>query len=127
MQGEKECSYYLKTGQCKFGPTCKFHHPQHLGTSVLSSAPAFYTPVPPPPVPSPHHHQYTPMANWQVARPPVLPGSYMPGPYAPMLLSPGVVPVQNWSPYLVCVWFVISKCFDRIKLVWSIFIHFFCY
>ncbi|KAG6483813.1 zinc finger CCCH domain-containing protein 6-like [Zingiber officinale] len=97
--GEKECSYYLKTGQCKFGSNCKFHHPQHPGTSVLSSAPAFYTPVPTPPVPL--THQYTPMANWQVARPPVVPGSYMPGPYAPMMLSPGVVPVQNWSPYLV--------------------------
>ncbi|OEL14888.1 Zinc finger CCCH domain-containing protein 63 [Dichanthelium oligosanthes] len=27
-QNEKECAYYLRTGQCKFGSTCKFHHPQ---------------------------------------------------------------------------------------------------
>lgn len=26
--GEPECSYYLKTGDCKFGSSCKFHHPQ---------------------------------------------------------------------------------------------------
>lgn len=26
--GEKDCSFYLKTGCCKFGATCKFHHPR---------------------------------------------------------------------------------------------------
>ncbi|GKV40145.1 hypothetical protein SLEP1_g47813 [Rubroshorea leprosula] len=26
--GQPECQYYLKTGTCKFGPTCKFHHPK---------------------------------------------------------------------------------------------------
>uniref|UniRef100_A0A1D1XZF5 Zinc finger CCCH domain-containing protein ZFN-like n=1 Tax=Anthurium amnicola TaxID=1678845 RepID=A0A1D1XZF5_9ARAE len=25
--GQPECQYYLKTGTCKFGVTCKFHHP----------------------------------------------------------------------------------------------------
>lgn len=25
--GEATCSYYLKTGTCKFGGCCKFHHP----------------------------------------------------------------------------------------------------
>eukprot|EP00252_Welwitschia_mirabilis_P001144 TRINITY_DN11074_c1_g4_i2.p1 TRINITY_DN11074_c1_g4~~TRINITY_DN11074_c1_g4_i2.p1 ORF type:complete len:274 (-),score=68.06 TRINITY_DN11074_c1_g4_i2:278-1099(-) len=25
--GQTECSYFLKTGKCKFGPLCKFHHP----------------------------------------------------------------------------------------------------
>ncbi|CAN8314507.1 unnamed protein product [Cochlearia groenlandica] len=26
--GEPECQYYLKTGDCKFGASCKFHHPR---------------------------------------------------------------------------------------------------
>ncbi|KAJ0258084.1 Zinc finger CCCH domain-containing protein 32 [Hirschfeldia incana] len=26
--GELECQYYLKTGDCKFGTSCKFHHPR---------------------------------------------------------------------------------------------------
>ncbi|KAL2465004.1 Zinc finger CCCH domain-containing protein 33 [Abeliophyllum distichum] len=26
--GQQECQYYLKTGTCKFGATCKFHHPR---------------------------------------------------------------------------------------------------
>ncbi|KAJ3704141.1 hypothetical protein LUZ61_007846 [Rhynchospora tenuis] len=25
--GEMECDYYMKTGQCKYGERCKFHHP----------------------------------------------------------------------------------------------------
>jgi len=25
--GEPECTFYIKTGECKFGPSCKFHHP----------------------------------------------------------------------------------------------------
>ncbi|KAK1267896.1 Zinc finger CCCH domain-containing protein 37 [Acorus gramineus] len=25
--GQAECDYYMKTGQCKFGERCKFHHP----------------------------------------------------------------------------------------------------
>ncbi|PIM98273.1 hypothetical protein CDL12_29248 [Handroanthus impetiginosus] len=34
LQGEKECSYFIMTGQCKFGVMCKFHHPQPAGLEV---------------------------------------------------------------------------------------------
>lgn len=27
--GEPECSYFLKTGDCKFKSNCKFHHPKN--------------------------------------------------------------------------------------------------
>ncbi|KAI3896608.1 hypothetical protein MKW92_024467 [Papaver armeniacum] len=37
---QPECQYYMKTGTCKFGPTCKYHHPIErtapLATSTLS-------------------------------------------------------------------------------------------
>ncbi|MQL78372.1 hypothetical protein Taro_010800 [Colocasia esculenta] len=26
--GERECQYYMKTGDCKFGAVCRFHHPR---------------------------------------------------------------------------------------------------
>lgn len=94
---EKECSYYLKTGQCKFGITCKFHHPQPTGESMPASASAsarpFYSTVQ-----SPSPEQY-PAGAYRVARPPLVPGSYAPGAYGPILLSPGMVPLPNWSPY----------------------------
>ncbi|XP_051126925.1 zinc finger CCCH domain-containing protein 34-like [Andrographis paniculata] len=28
--GQPECQYYLRTGGCKFGATCKYHHPLEL-------------------------------------------------------------------------------------------------
>ncbi|XP_016697368.1 zinc finger CCCH domain-containing protein 32 isoform X2 [Gossypium hirsutum] len=97
-QGEKECSYYLKTGQCKFGVTCKFHHPQPAGTSMPASAPQFYQPVQSPSVPLPEQYGGAP-TSVRVARPPLLPGSYVQGAYGPVLFSPGVVPIPGWSHY----------------------------
>ncbi|CAD6341523.1 unnamed protein product [Miscanthus lutarioriparius] len=91
-EGEKECSYYMKTGQCKFGSTCKFHHPEFGGIPVT---PGIYPPLQSASVPSPH--AYAP--NWQMGRSPAVPGSYIPGSYTPMMLSSGMVPLQGWSPY----------------------------
>ncbi|KAJ9537347.1 hypothetical protein OSB04_030080 [Centaurea solstitialis] len=111
IEGEKECSYYVKTGQCKFGITCKFHHPQPAGmmpsippppplsAGPLSAMPsAMYPNVQSPSVAS--SQQYGVLAgNWSVARPPLLPGSYLPGTYGPMLVPPGMVPFPGWNPY----------------------------
>ncbi|CAL0308480.1 unnamed protein product [Lupinus luteus] len=96
--GEKECSYYLKTGQCKFGITCKFHHPQPADTSLSASAPQFYQQAQSPTVPLPDQYGGA-STSLRVARPPILPGSYIQGAYGPVLLSPGVVPFPGWSPY----------------------------
>ncbi|KAJ8766254.1 hypothetical protein K2173_022313 [Erythroxylum novogranatense] len=104
--GEKECTYYIKTGHCKFGATCKFHHPQPTNVPVplqslapqVANAPA---PLPGPPLypamqspAGPSSQQY----GVVVARSPLMHG-YVPGPYGPMLLSPGVVPYPSWSHY----------------------------
>lgn len=34
--GQPDCHYYLKTGDCKFGASCKFHHPKDKATSPLA-------------------------------------------------------------------------------------------
>ncbi|GAB4851257.1 hypothetical protein Ancab_030554 [Ancistrocladus abbreviatus] len=105
--GEKECSYYMKTGQCKFGVTCKFHHPQPANVQLPAAGPAaaifptpgIYAPIQSHPVPS--AQQYGAVAgNWQVARPPMMPSSYMHGPYGPMLVPAGMVPLPGWTPFL---------------------------
>ncbi|KAF2289201.1 hypothetical protein GH714_029375 [Hevea brasiliensis] len=106
-QGERECTYYVKTGHCKFGATCKFHHPQpaNLQIPAQSVAPQV-APLPPPVAAStlyptvqspsvPSTQQY----GIVVARPSLLPGSYVQGPYGPMVLSPGVVSYPSWSSY----------------------------
>lgn len=30
--GQPECQYYMKTGDCKFGITCRYHHPKDRAT-----------------------------------------------------------------------------------------------
>ncbi|XP_058000976.1 zinc finger CCCH domain-containing protein 34 isoform X2 [Hevea brasiliensis] len=106
-QGERECTYYVKTGHCKFGATCKFHHPQpaNLQIPAQSVAPqvaplpspvaasTLYPTVQSPSVPSTQQYGIV------VARPSLLPGSYVQGPYGPMVLSPGVVSYPSWSSY----------------------------
>ncbi|CAA0841708.1 Zinc finger CCCH domain-containing protein 32 [Striga hermonthica] len=110
--GEKECSYYGKTGHCKFGLTCKFHHPQPLGVSVPVPSPSPSAGLLAAPVPTLGNYLSGPspsvqssqqygviQGNWPVVTPAMLPGSYVPGSYGPVLLPPGVVPVSGWTPY----------------------------
>ncbi|PSR95275.1 Zinc finger CCCH domain-containing protein [Actinidia chinensis var. chinensis] len=35
--GQLECDYYMKTGECKFGENCKFHHPIDRSAATLST------------------------------------------------------------------------------------------
>ncbi|CAN4101989.1 unnamed protein product [Withania somnifera] len=94
---ERECSYYLKTGQCKFGITCKFHHPDPAEVSAPATAPPFYPTVQSLPAPPEEYNSVS--TSSRVARPQLLPGSYVPGTYGPVLLHPGVLTFQNWSTY----------------------------
>ncbi|KAJ7955059.1 Zinc finger CCCH domain-containing protein [Quillaja saponaria] len=104
--GEKECSYYVKTGQCKFGATCKFHHPQ---PGIQVPAPSTVPPVAPVPMPVPSPSFYpnvqppsvppSQQYGMMVARPPLLPGSYVQSPYGHVVISPTMVPFQSWTPY----------------------------
>ncbi|KAL4312858.1 hypothetical protein GQ457_01G030920 [Hibiscus cannabinus] len=105
--GEKECPYYAKTGRCKFGATCKFHHPAPPTVWVPAPSPAPRVPSVPTPVPlptlystvqspsDPSSQQY----GVVMARPPLMPGSYVQGPYGPMLLPPGMVAFPSWNSY----------------------------
>jgi hypothetical protein len=110
MQGEKECSYYIKTGHCKFGVTCKFHHPE-LGVTETSN---IYPPVQPSTVST---HPYPHFANLQMGRPPFVPGSFLPGSYPPMMLPSTVMPMQGWNPYVVSSCYLCYSFFKRSDLV----------
>ncbi|KAK6786897.1 hypothetical protein RDI58_015422 [Solanum bulbocastanum] len=88
---EKECSHYMKTGQYKFGITCKFHHPL------------------------PAAEQYGMVTgNLPVIRPALLPVSYIPDTYGPMLFPPGMVPVLDWTPYLVFILVLLVQCHPKL-------------
>jgi hypothetical protein len=36
--GQIECQYYMKTGDCKYGLACKYHHPPDWGASLRNCA-----------------------------------------------------------------------------------------
>ena len=98
----------MKTGQCKFGATCKFHHPQPTGYQIPAPSPVPPVSPLPVPVPSPLYPTVQPPSSPSsqqygvlVARPPLLPGSLVHGPYGPVLLSHGMVPYSGWGPYQV--------------------------
>ncbi|ESQ41857.1 hypothetical protein EUTSA_v10013460mg [Eutrema salsugineum] len=103
--GEKECSYYMRTGQCKFGSTCRFHHPVPPGVQSPSQqqqqqqSPALYPSLQSQSVPSSQQFGVV------VARPQLLPGSYLQSPYgySQMVLPPGMVPYSGWNPYQASV------------------------
>ncbi|KAK9052944.1 hypothetical protein SSX86_029574 [Deinandra increscens subsp. villosa] len=101
--GEKECSFYVKTGQCKFGVTCKFHHPQPTAVIPQPPPPQQAPQQAPPPESLPSVLYPSPVASSQqygvFARPSLLPGSYFPGSYSPVLLPPGMVSFPGWNPY----------------------------
>ncbi|RVX20795.1 Zinc finger CCCH domain-containing protein 32 [Vitis vinifera] len=118
--GEPACQFYLKTGTCKFGASCRFHHPRNGGGSMSHVSLNIYgyplrlvgicwhiiasicTYILSDGAISFCSYTYTiwgTSTSWRVPRPPVLPGSYVQGPYGPVLFPPGVVPIPGWSPY----------------------------
>ncbi|CAO2208684.1 unnamed protein product [Urochloa humidicola] len=46
--GEVDCSFYMKTGSCKYGSTCRFNHPHRPVVDVTMMAPLAQTTLPTP-------------------------------------------------------------------------------
>ena len=40
--GQPDCHFYMKTGLCKFGTNCKYHHPKDI---TIPSLPASMSPM----------------------------------------------------------------------------------
>lgn len=76
--------------------------PGSLTASVAVPTQAIYPTGPSPSVQTSQQYGII-QGNWPVARPTMLPGSYVSGSYGPMILPPGVVPVPGWTPYPVGV------------------------
>lgn len=99
MQNETECSYYLRTGQCKFGNTCKFHHPQPTNMMVSLRGSPIYPSVQ---SPTPGQQSYPGgSTNWSRAS--FIPSPRWQGPssYASLILPQGVLSVPGWNAFNV--------------------------
>lgn len=108
MQNEKECAYYLRTGSCKFGDTCKFHHPQPSNAVVSIRGSSVYTTVPSPGIPGQQPYSGG-LTNWPLSRASFITGTRWQGPssYAQLILPQGMVQVPGWNAYPVSL---ISFC-----------------
>lgn len=99
----------MKTGQCKFGATCKFHHPVLPAVEVPPPSPTSQVAPLPTPLSSPTLYPRTqspsgPLSQQYgvvMASSPLMPGSYVQGPYGQLLISPGMVSFPSWNPYPV--------------------------
>lgn len=36
-EGEPDCSYYIRTGLCRFGVTCRFNHPPNRKLAIANA------------------------------------------------------------------------------------------
>ncbi|CBI17647.3 unnamed protein product, partial [Vitis vinifera] len=117
--------YYLKTGTCKFGATCKFHHPRDkAGIAGRVSLNILGYPLRPDEIDCAyylrtgqckfgstckfHHPQPSSMmvslrgiTNWPLSRASFIPSPrwQAPSSYAPLMLPQGVVSVPGWNAY----------------------------
>ncbi|KAG2693886.1 hypothetical protein I3843_08G111700 [Carya illinoinensis] len=97
-QNETQCAYYLRTGQCKFGSTCKFHHPQPTNMMVSLSGSPVYSAMQSPTTPGQQSYPGG-ITNWSRAS--FIPSPRWQGPssYTPLLLHQGVLSVPGWNAY----------------------------
>lgn len=106
LQEEDDCSYFLRSGHCKFGGACKFNHPQSQSTNLMVSlrgSPVYSA------LQSPTGQQSWPRASF-VANPPRWqdPSSFT----SLVLPQGGVVSVQGWNAYSVSLFLNYPSSFE---------------
>ncbi|RVX05636.1 Zinc finger CCCH domain-containing protein 12 [Vitis vinifera] len=96
----------MRTGLCKFGATCKFHHlqPASIGTVLPITSPAAFGSTGVSITPSSGLPYVGGIPAWSLPRAPCMPGPHMQGPqtYMPIIFSSsqGIVPAQGWNTYM---------------------------
>lgn len=84
----------MRNGQCKFGSTCKFHHPQPSNMMVPLRGSAVYPPI---------HSPTTSQLSYPLSRASFIasPRWQSPSSYAPLVMQQGMVSVPGWNTYNV--------------------------
>lgn len=110
IQNEIECAFYMRNGQCKFGSTCKFNHPQPANIIVSLLGSTLYPPI---------HSPTT--GELSFARVPFVPKPrrQSPSSYAPHLMAQGVLSVPLNTNTVIFLMFKL--------LLWFLFLHFVCF
>lgn len=105
LQNEKSCDYYMRTGGCKFGVACKFHHPPpaSLGAGLPLNGPAAFDSTSSSVVQSMALPYVGGYPTYTLPRAPYLTGPRVQAPqaYMPVVISPHQVVPQGWNTYVV--------------------------
>lgn len=124
LQGEKDCAYYVQTGSCKYGSTCRFHHPQPTTAESVLQSPnsSLYLPSG---VTTPASVPYQDgVTTWPVARAPYIPpatGIPRPANFMPLLVSsPQPIPMTDSTPFKVSSSFSSNGSFTKIPSWFSV-------
>lgn len=97
----------MRTGSCKFGIACKFHHPQPAALgAVFPMVPSAYCYTGTQMTPTSGLSNTGDLSPWSSSRVPYMSSSHLQSPlsYMPVVLSPsqGMIPAQQgWSTYMV--------------------------
>lgn len=95
----------MKTGECKFGASCKFDHPQlaSAGNALAVPPPATYRSSGLSVVPSSGTAYMGEVSTLPFSRTPYLStsGVQVPQTYMPGLMSPSIAPGYGWNTYMV--------------------------
>ncbi|XP_042492285.1 zinc finger CCCH domain-containing protein 43-like [Macadamia integrifolia] len=91
--GERECPYYMRTGSCKYGSNCRFHHPDPTavgGGDIPSGSVSLH----------PSGGSQPVSASWSSPPNETVPYLDPANSYVPMMLPPqGVHPNPKWNGY----------------------------
>lgn len=105
FQGEKDCPYYMRTGSCKYGSNCRFHHPDPstvAGGDPSSGYNGGSAPVKSAPYPT--------GSSWSSPRALNGTASFVPVVYP---ASQGIPLSPQWNGYLVILLFNLTALFMK--------------
>jgi hypothetical protein len=94
----------MRTGSCKYGVTCKFHHPQPATVGALVSVPQYGSGGGGPSSAGAQAQAYPAgVPQWPMARSPYLPPRLQgPSSYGPVMPLPqGIMSMPGWNTYQV--------------------------
>lgn len=95
----------MRTGACKFGPACKFHHPQPASPVFPAAPPPAFGSAGSTVLPSSNLPYAGGLPTWSLPRVPYHLSGPQPPPYMPVVVSPsqGIISAPNWNTYVVSI------------------------
>ncbi|KAK8611754.1 hypothetical protein V6N13_131796 [Hibiscus sabdariffa] len=113
LKDEKSCPYFMRTGSCKFGVACKFHHPHPASTGAGLSVNGLKGLSVLPPTGVPYAGGFP---TWPLLLAPFVSGLCLQTQsYMPLVVSPSqnIIPAIGWSTYMMLLSFTSASSYPE--------------